>query len=160
MQKLIYPERKWYIPRKILLINKFHFHIYIHNKNFTFLLFIFKISYFSFIPCILFVNFIIIRFIRLSPGEMEILRYFYLQPDRTLFSCSRPESFPRVSFLCSSHSFVFVSFPFNQVSQVSTKLDRASFTSQTGESTCPKYASREGILPSGCDSKLKITLPR
>lgn len=142
-----------------ILINKFHLHIYIYiyNKNFTFLLFIFKILYFSFIPCILFVNFIIIR---LSPGEMEILRYFYLQPDRTLFSCSRPESFPRVSFLCSSHSFVFVSFPFNQVSQVSTKLDRASFTSQTGESTCPKYASREGILPSGCDSKLKITLPR
>lgn len=130
-------------------------------KNFIFLLFIFKISYFTFIPCVLFVNFFIVSFVSLSlPGEMEILRYFYLQPDRTLFSCSRPESFPRVSFLCSSHSFVFVSFPFNQVSQVSTKLDRASFTSQTGESTCPKYASREGILPSGCDSKLKITLPR
>lgn len=130
-------------------------------KNFIFLLFIFKISYFTFIPCVLFVNFFIVSFVSLSlPEEMEILRYFYLQPDRTLFSCSRPESFPRVSFLCSSHSFVFVSFPFNQVSQVSTKLDRASFTSQTGESTCPKYASREGILPSGCDSKLKITLPR
>lgn len=136
-----------------------YIYIYIHNKKFHFFLFIFKISYFTFISCVLFVNFFIVSFVSL-PGEMEILRYFYLQPDRTLFSCSRPESFPRVSFLCSSHSFVFVSFPFNQVSQVSTKLDRASFTSQTGESTCPKYASREGILPSGCDSKLKITLPR
>lgn len=69
------------------------------------------------------------------------------------------KSFRRIFFLRSFHSFIFVSFPFNQVSQVSTKLDRASFTSQTGEATCPKYASREGILPSGCDSKLKITLP-
>lgn len=157
MQKLIYPSIHFFV-----LINKFYSHIQ-QNKTFTFYSHLkFHISFFY----SLYIYYLSIlssfRFIRLSPSsrEMEILRYFHLQPDRTLFSCSRPESFPRVSFLCSSHSFVFVSFPFNQVSQVSTRLDRASFTSQTGESTCPKYASREGILPSGCDSKLKITLPR
>lgn len=66
----------------------------------------------------------------LSPGG-----FLSLARHRCLFSCSRRahrNPFFLFPFSCSSHSFVFVFFSFNQVSQVSATVDRASFTSQTG----------------------------